>query len=108
MDSKNLIREIEFEVISTSKLHELIPKDKLAWKPHERAMALGELAFHVAIIPGNSLSFADRGKTKLDIFLHRHIPGAKEEIIESFPDSITKARKVLEGATGGWAIQIEN
>jgi len=102
MDSKNLIAEMEFEITSTSRLLELVPEDKLTWKPHERAMSLGELAFHVAVIPGNLLSFADEGKTKIEVFLHHHIPSSKKEIVESFPDSIKKARLTLEKATGDW------
>src|SRR5215467_208437 len=102
MDSKNLIEEMEFEMISTSKLLELVPEDKLTWKPHERAMSLAELAFHVAIIPGNFLSFADEGKTKAEVFLHHHIPITRSEIIEGFSKSIAKARQILEKASADW------
>lgn len=102
MDFKNLIAEMEFEITSTRKLLELVPKDKLMWKPHERAMSLAELAFHVAVIPGNFLSFANDGKTKAEVFMHHHIPVSKTEIIESFSNSITKAKQVLEKATGDW------
>jgi len=102
MDVKNLIAELEFEMTSTSKLLDLIPKDKLTWRPHEKAMSLGELAFHVANIPGNVLSFANKGKTEVTTFLYHHIPDSKKEIIESFPESIKKARLVLEKATRDW------
>lgn len=102
MDSKNLIKEMEFEITATGKLLELVPEDKLTWKPHERAMSLAELAFHVAVIPGNFLSFADKAKTKAEVFIHHHIPGSKKEINEGFTESIAKARQVLEKATGDW------
>jgi len=102
MGSKHLIAEMEFEITSTGKLLESVPEDKLTWRPHERAMSLGELAFHVAIIPGNLLSFADEGKTKVEVFLYHHIPASKKEIIESFPGSIARAKEVLERATDEW------
>jgi len=100
MDAKSLMEEMEFEVISTSKLLELVPEDKLTWKPHERAMSLGELAFHVAIIPGNIFSFADHGKTKAEVFIHYHSPASKKEFLESFSDTIEKARRIFDKATG--------
>jgi len=102
MDVKNLIAEMEFEITSTRRLLDLVPKDKLTWKPHEKAMALGELAFHVANIPGNILSFANAGRTEANDFLHHHVPSSKKEIIKSFPESIKKAKMVLEKATGDW------
>ena len=102
MNSKDFIAEIEFEKCSTGKLLGRIPEDRLTWKPHEKAMSLGELAFHVANIPGNLLSFADEGKTKVEDFIHHHIPVSKTEIIESFPNSIVKAKQVLEKANGNW------
>jgi uncharacterized damage-inducible protein DinB len=102
MDAKNLIAEMEFEITSTSKLLELVPKDKLTWKPHETAMSLAELAYHVAVIPGNFLSFADEGKTEAKTFLYHHIPKTKKEITEGFATSIARAKKILEKASGVW------
>jgi uncharacterized damage-inducible protein DinB len=102
MITKQLIEEMEFEIISTRKLLQRIPEDKLTWKPHEKAMPLGVLAFHVANIPGNILSFADQGKSKVEDFLYYHIPNSKNEILESFPNSIAKAKQVLERATPAW------
>jgi len=104
MDAKSLIAEMEFEMNATEKLLDLVPKDKLTWKPHDTAMSLAELAFHVAIIPGNFLSFADDGKTKVEVFVHHHIPKTKKEIIEAFTTSIAKARKILEKATAEWGM----
>jgi len=50
--AKALIAELEQEAASTRKLLERVPADKLAWRPHERSMTIGQLAQHVAGIPG--------------------------------------------------------
>jgi uncharacterized damage-inducible protein DinB len=46
-----LLPEFDHEMATTRKLLERVPDDKLAWKPHARSFALGELATHVATIP---------------------------------------------------------
>lgn len=43
--------ELQHEAISTRKILERIPMDKLSWKPHEKSMSLGSLAKHVAEMP---------------------------------------------------------
>ena len=46
-----LLAEYDHEMGTTRKLLERIPDDKLAWKPHEKSMTLGELATHLGNIP---------------------------------------------------------
>lgn len=47
-----LAGELEHEAISTRKMLERVPTDKLEWQPHEKSMSLVRLASHVAEIPG--------------------------------------------------------
>lgn len=49
--NKALIAELLHESNATKKILERIPSDKLAWKPHEKSMAIGTLASHVAELP---------------------------------------------------------
>ncbi|MFY9822680.1 MAG: hypothetical protein WAM82_14940 [Thermoanaerobaculia bacterium] len=48
-----LANELEREAVSTRRLLERVPADRLDWQPHPKAMTLGQLAFHLANIPGN-------------------------------------------------------
>ena len=43
-----LLAELEAESAATRRLLERVPADRLAWKPHEKSMTLGQLAHHVA------------------------------------------------------------
>jgi uncharacterized damage-inducible protein DinB len=60
---EGLLAEYDHEMGTTRKLLERLPDDKLGWKPHEKSMALGELASHLGNIPNwgatilNNLSF---------------------------------------------------
>ena len=47
-----LLDELEREAKPTRKILARVPGDKLAWKPHAKSMTLGQLAGHVAGIPG--------------------------------------------------------
>ena len=41
------------EAEATGRLLERVPEDRLAWKPHPKSMTLGQMALHVATIPGD-------------------------------------------------------
>lgn len=47
-----MLLEFDRECATTRKVLTRVPEDKLGWKPHERSMTLGQLAWHVASIPG--------------------------------------------------------
>jgi uncharacterized damage-inducible protein DinB len=47
-----LLPEFDREMTTTRKLLERVPEDRLAWKPHAKSWSLGELATHVATLPG--------------------------------------------------------
>ena len=47
-----LLQEFTQEAKSTRRMLERIPADKFDWRPHPKSMPLGQLAVHVAEIPG--------------------------------------------------------
>ena len=48
-----LLGELEQEAQSTRRALERVPDEHLSWKPHPTSMTLGELALHIATIPGD-------------------------------------------------------
>jgi uncharacterized damage-inducible protein DinB len=46
--TEQLLREFDFEFPATRKFLALVPDDKLSWKPHEKSMQLGRLAWHLS------------------------------------------------------------
>ncbi len=50
--AKSLLPEFDQEMATTRSLLERVPEAHAAWKPHEKSMALGELAAHLAELPG--------------------------------------------------------
>lgn len=51
--AETLIAELEQEAHATRRVLDRVPQAKLSWKPHAKSMSLGQLALHVATIPGN-------------------------------------------------------
>jgi len=102
MNSKDLIPELEHELVSTEKLLHLVPADKLNWQPHPKAMNLGQLANHVACIPGRYLTFAKEGNTSLQTLITHALPKSKDEILDNFKGSRSRAMELLNKPDGSW------
>ena len=47
-----MLGEIQQEAATTRRVLERIPENKLAWKPHQKSMTIGQLALHMAQVPG--------------------------------------------------------
>ena len=47
-----LIAELHAEAATTRRVLERIPEDRLNWRPHFKSMSLGQLAYHIARVPG--------------------------------------------------------
>ncbi len=47
-----LLLEFKEELKTTRRVLDRVPADKFTWKPHDKSMSLGQLAMHVATLPG--------------------------------------------------------
>jgi hypothetical protein len=55
-----LIDELEHEAKTTARVRERVSEAHLAWKPHPKSYSLGQLALHIASVPGNVAALAWR------------------------------------------------
>ncbi len=53
-----LLAELEQEAATTRRVLERVPQEHLSWKPHPKSMSLGQLALHVATVPGSVAELA--------------------------------------------------
>jgi uncharacterized damage-inducible protein DinB len=51
--ARALIAELDREARATRRVLERVPADRFGWRPHPRSFSAGELAQHIAAIPGN-------------------------------------------------------
>lgn len=55
--SERILAEFLQEVESSRRVLDRVPEDRLTWKPHHKSMSLGQLAMHIALVPGGVATF---------------------------------------------------
>jgi uncharacterized damage-inducible protein DinB len=98
--AEKLLPEFDTEYANTRKFLALVPDDKLTWKPHEKSMELGRLAWHISDFPSwcaetlkkDVLAFTDEEAAKMS--------GAwkgktREQILARFDGDLKDARAAL-------------
>jgi uncharacterized damage-inducible protein DinB len=89
------LRELDQEAKTTQRVLERIPEEKLTWKPHPRSKSIGELAMHLATIPG---MFASAAVADSFEFSGHTTPLAKnrKDILDEFSKNIAAAKESLK------------
>jgi len=89
-----LLQELEQEAAATRRLLERVPQSKLTWKPHPKSMSLGQLALHVATIPGNIATISQLSPFPLPEFNQPATEDAAA-LPGTLDDSVATARRIL-------------
>lgn len=89
-----LLAEFESQVPITRRFLERLPAEKLTWKPHERSMTAGQLAYHLALVPGGVVRGAQQSQIQRPTFQH-HQPESVQEILDKYEESVATVREVL-------------
>ena len=94
----SLLQELEQEAKTTRRVLERVPDDQLGYKPHEKSWTLGQLALHIAGLPGGVAHLSTLSPAPAPQF---NQAGAKSaaELVPAFEASLAKARELLAGAT---------
>ena len=92
--SQSLLAEFEVQAPITRKYLERLPEDKLTWKPHERSMSAGQLAHHLAFVPGGVVRAVKINPAQAPDFNFPQ-PASRLEILKTFDDSIAAVRSEL-------------
>jgi uncharacterized damage-inducible protein DinB len=50
--SQRLLAEFTIEVAATRRVFDRIPEERFSFRPHPKSMSLGQLALHIAQVPG--------------------------------------------------------
>jgi len=89
-----MLQELEQEAQTTKRVLERVPQAHLAWKPHEKSMSLGQLALHIATVPGNVAQMIAQPSMQRPAFGH---PAATQasELLPALENSLKQARAAL-------------
>ena len=88
-----LIQELEQETQTTRRVLERVPGDRLTWKPHDRSMSLGQLALHIATVPGAIAEISRISPFPIPEFLQPSASSAAE-LVPALEQSVTKAKTI--------------
>jgi len=107
-----LLTELEAESVATRTVLERIPEEKFGWSPHEKSMAFGSLASHLANIPGWAALIVEQNELALgpdtpapEVFDHAG------NLVAYFETKMEAARISLRNAsdetlTGNWKMKM--
>jgi uncharacterized damage-inducible protein DinB len=92
-----LLAELEQEAETTSRVLARIPQAHLSWRPHPKSMSLGQLALHVATVPGNVAELAAKDTIPNPPDFTQPEAATAAELVPSLAASVSKAKQVLGG-----------
>ena len=100
MSADARLAELDQESRPTRRVLERVPDQHLTWKPGPQGMTLGQLAWHVATIPGGiaRLARAD-GLEAGGVDFEPRMPGSAAELLPAFEAALEEARSFLRGFT---------
>jgi uncharacterized damage-inducible protein DinB len=92
--SEVFVQELEHEAKTTRRILERVPNAHLGWKPHQKSWSLGQLALHIATLPGAIAELASAPSIQAPVFVQ---PGASNaaELLPVLDDSVAKAKGIL-------------
>jgi len=92
-----LLAELEQEAETTRRVLERIPQAHLSWRPHPKSMSLGQLALHVATVPGSVAELAARDTIPEPPAFVQPEAASAAELVPTLQESVARARSALGG-----------
>ena len=97
-----MLQELERETLTTRRVLERVPSERLSWRPHPKARTLGELAVHIATVPAAVAELvALESPVQIPDFADPPTPTSASELVPALDRSIAKAKTVLGGMDDG-------
>ena len=99
-----ILMELDQEAEITKRLLDIIPEDKLSWRPHPKAKSLGELAMHVATLQGGVAEISQPDSKEAGNFPPDIEPTSRAQILEAFASSLKKAKDIVSSTDDARAV----
>lgn len=91
-----ILMELDQEAEITKRLLDIVPEDKLSWRPHPKAKSLGELAMHVAMLQGGVAEISQLDTKEAGNFPSEPEATSRAQILAAFAESLKKAKDIVE------------
>jgi len=90
----SILLEFDQEAQTTRRVLERVPEDKLSWKPHTKSYSLGQLALHIAAVPGSVAALAAMDTVEAPTFFQAEAKN-RHELFDTFSKSIESAKDTV-------------
>src|SRR4051794_23480454 len=85
-----ILMEMDQEAEITRRLFNILPEDKMNFRPHPKAKSLGELAMHIATLEGGVAELAQASVTAPPSFPPEVEATSRKEVFDAFEASHAK------------------
>lgn len=92
--SEQIVVQLQHEAATTRKMLERVPQNSLAWKPHEKSRTVGEIAAHIANLPG--IFIANLNQDEFDFYKYKAATDTVADILETFDKNISNSLELLK------------
>jgi len=92
-----ILAELDQEAHATRRVLERVPQAQLSWRPHPKSMSLGQLALHVATVPGNVAQLASLDTVPEPPAFIQAEAATAAELVPTLDASLATAHQVLGG-----------
>jgi uncharacterized damage-inducible protein DinB len=99
-----ILMELDQEAEITKRLFDIIPEDKLSWRPHPKAKSLGELAMHIAWLQGGVAELTQEDTVELPDFRPDPEATSRAQILETFAAGLKKAKDIVSSIDDAGAV----
>src|SRR5690349_18569140 len=81
--AQSLLAEFEIQAPITRRFIERLPEDKYTWKPRQKSMPAGQLAYHLAFVPAGVVRLVNANPTPEPSFQFPQ-PADRQELLKVF------------------------
>jgi len=95
-----LLAEFRQEAVTTRRVLDRVPETNLTWKPHAKSMTLGQLASHIATVPGSVARIVQQ--ESFDVNQGNFVPPQPKdlkEVFAAFEQSLRDVDEILQKMT---------
>jgi len=92
-----LLAELEQEAQTTRRQLERVPQQHLTWRPHPKSMSLGQLALHIATVPGLVAELAAHDVVPNPPAFQQPEAATAAELVPALTESVATAKRTLGG-----------
>ena len=90
-----ILDEVTREAATTRRVLERVPSDQLGWRPHPKSKSAGELAWHIASIPGRMAKIVQEDDVDVTTVKQLPMPETTAGIVEGFERQVAEAKELL-------------